>query len=167
MSEQALKQEKALTRYTDGVNQLDEVLAGLCESDFDLSRDQGKWTIRQIVHHIVDAEDIWKICIKAALGNPGCTIDMKWYIVNNKCAEPLDYAHRPITDGVELFRATRHHLVELVNHLPGAWDQSFTTIWGNIPEGKTFKVGDVISFQNFHLDRHIKQIRKTRQKHGV
>jgi hypothetical protein len=167
MSGQASKQEKALARYAGGVNQLDEVLAGLSQSGFDLSRDQGKWTIRQIVHHIVDAEDIWKICIKAALGNPGCTVDMNWYIIDNKCAEPLDYAHRPITDGVELFRAARRHIVELVNHLLGAWDQSFTTTWSDSPEGKTFKVGDVIGFQNLHLGRHIKQIRETRKKHGV
>lgn len=167
MSGQASKQEKVLARYAGGVKQLDEVLAGLSESDFDLSRDQGKWTIRQIVHHIVDAEDIWKTCIKAALGNPGCTVDMNWYIIDNKCAEPLDYAHRPITDSVELFRAIRRHIVELVNHLPGAWDQFFTTIWSNIPDGTTFKVGDVIRFQNAHLERHIKQIRKTRQKQGI
>jgi hypothetical protein len=79
----------------------------------------------------------------------------------------LDYAYRPITDGVELFRAIRRHIVELVNHLPGAWDKSFTTTWSNLPEGKTFKVGDVIDFQNAHLERHVKQIRKTREKHGV
>lgn len=23
----------------------------------------GGWTIRQIVHHIVDGDDIWKLCI--------------------------------------------------------------------------------------------------------
>lgn len=167
MSEQASKQEKVLARYAEGVNQLDEVLAGLSESDFDLSRDQGKWTIRQIVHHIVDVEDIWKTCIKAGLGNPGCTVNLKWYIVDNKCAGPLDYAHRPITDAVELLRAIRHHIVELVSHLPGAWEQSFTTTFSDSPEGKTFKVGEVIGFQDTHLEGHIKQIRKTREKHGI
>jgi hypothetical protein len=167
MSEQASKQEKALARYAEGVIQLDEVLAGLSESGLDLSRDQGKWTIRQIVHHIVDAEDIWKTCIKAALGNPGCTVDLNWYIIDNKCAEPLDYARRPITDSVELFGATRRHIVELVNYLPHAWERSFTITRSDIPDGKTFKVGNVIGFQNAHLERHIKQIQKTREKHGV
>jgi len=167
MSEQASKQEKALTRYAEGVNRLDEVLAGLSESDFDLFRDQGKWTIRQIVHHIVDAEDIWETCIKAALGNPGCTVDLNWYIIDNKCAEPLDYAHRPITVSLELFRATRRHIVELVNYLPAARERSFTITRSDIPKGKTFEVGGVIGFQNLHLARHIKQIRETREKHGV
>lgn len=167
MSEQAAIQEKALAGYAEGVNRLDEVLAGLSESDLDRSRDQGKWTIRQIVHHIVDAEDIWKIFIKASLGNPGCTVDTSWYIIDNKCAGPLDYAHRPITEAVELFRAIRRHILELVNYLPDAWEKSFIVTWSGAADGKTFKVGDVIGIQNAHLEGHIKQIRQTREKHGV
>lgn len=167
MSDQTAKQEKAVTRYDEGVDRLDDILEGLSDSDYDLSRGEGKWTIRQIVHHIVDAEEVWKTCIKAALGNPGCTVDLNWYIIDNKCAGPLDYAHRPIIDGVNLFRATRRHILELVNYLPNAWNQSFTITRGDIPDGKTFTVGDVISFQNLHLNRHIKQIRDTREKHGI
>lgn len=167
MTEKALKQEKGISRYMEGVNRLDEVLNGLSPSDFDLSREPGKWTIREIVHHIVDAEDIWKTCIKAALGNPGCLVDLNWYIIDNKCAGPLDYAHRSIEDGLELFRATRRHVTALVKYLPDAWDQSFTVTRSDIPEGKTFKVGEVIDFQNLHLVLHIKQIRDTRKKHGI
>jgi hypothetical protein len=167
VTSQEQKEEKKLSRYAGGIEELDGVLEGLSESQLDLSRGEGKWTIRQVVHHIVDAEDIWKTCIKAALGNPGCTVDMNWYIIDNKCAEPLDYAHRAITDAVELFRATRRHVVELVKYLPGAWGRSFTIIRSDIPEGKTFTVGQVIAFQILHLNMHIKQIQETREKHGI
>lgn len=162
------KQEKDITKYAEGVEQLAAALEGLSEADLDLSRAPGKWTIRQILHHIADAEDIWKMCIKAALGNSGCRVDLNWYIVDNKCAEPMDYAHRPITDAVELFNATRRHVVELVKYLPDAWNRTFTVTMSALPpEGKTFAVGDVIRFQNLHFSRHIKQIRETRQEHGI
>lgn len=165
---QKQKQEKDIAKYGEGVEQLAAALEGLSEENLDLSRAPGKWTIRQIVHHIADAEDIWKTCIKAALGNPGCRFDMNWYIVDNKCAEPLDYAHRPIIEAVELFNATRRHIVELVKNLPAAWDQIFTIARSDLPpEGKAFKVGDVIRFQNLHLNIHIKQIRETRQEHDI
>lgn len=167
MSESKLKQKKVLALYAEGINQLDEVLKSLSESDIDLSRDQGKWTIRQIIHHIADVEDIWKTCIKAALGNPDCTVDLSWYILDNKCAEPLDYAHKPIGDAIELFSVTRRHIVELVNHLPGAWERSFTVIWRDMPDAVAYKVGDAIGFQDIHLEGHIKQIRETREKHGI
>jgi hypothetical protein len=167
MPEAVSKQEKALSKYIEGIKLLDDVLSGLSASDLDLARESGKWTIREIVHHIVDAEEIWKTCIKGALGNPGCTVDLNWYIPDNKCAEPLDYRHRPIEDGIALFGATRRHVIELLKHIPDAWNQSFTITRDDIPKGKTFNIGDVISFQNIHLERHIKQIRDTREKHGL
>ena len=161
------KQEKAIAKYAEGVRELAGVLQGLAEAQLDLCREPGKWSIREIVHHIADAEDIWKTCIKATLGNPGCTVDLSWYIVDNKCAGPLDYTHRPLGDAVELFRATRRHIVELVTWLPGAWEQSFATLWSDGVERKTFTAGEVIRFQNMHLERHLKQIRKTREVHGI
>jgi hypothetical protein len=161
------KQEKSIAKYAKGVEALDAVLEGLSASDIDLARAEGAWTIRQIVHHIVDAEDIWETCIKAALGNPGCKIDLNWYIIDNKCAGPLDYAHRPIAEALELFRAIRRHIVEMVKFLPGAWNTPFTAIFSNKPEGFPFTVADVIGFQNLHLLRHIQQIRESRKKHGI
>jgi hypothetical protein len=163
MSELDQKQEKTLKKYADGVEQLEAALAGLSEADLDRSREQGKWTTRQIVHHIADAEDLWETCIKAALANSGCTFDIGWYIPDNKCAEPLDYANRPIEDVVELFKAVRHHVVQLVKHLPGAWDRTVVIRRDvDIPEGKEFTVGGIIGFQVIHLARHLQQIRESR-----
>jgi len=167
MSNQELTQEKTLETYADGFNQLAEALKGLTDSHLDLSRDKGKWSIRQIVHHIVDVEDIWKTCIKGALANPGCTIDMTWYIVDNKCAGPLDYAHRPIAETIDLFKAMRHHVVEFMNNLPNTWETNFTTIWSNQPNGLALNVGGLIAFLCTHLEGHINQIRETREKHNI
>ena len=160
--------EEVIAEYAKGVEQLEAALAGLSESDPGLSRAEGKWSIRQIVHHIVDAEDIWKTAIKAALGNSGCRFDVSWYIPDNKCAEPLDYENRPFTDAVELFNAVRRHITALVNHLPDdAWERHTTFVMNDIPEGKQFTVGEMLHWQTMHLDIHIKQIRETREKQGV
>jgi uncharacterized damage-inducible protein DinB len=157
-----------IAKYAEGVEQLEAALAGLSESNLGLSRAEGKWSIRQIVHHIADAEDIWETAIKAALGNSGCRFDVNWYIPDNKCAEPLDYTNRPVADAVELFKAARRHIAVLVNYLPDdAWERHIIFVRDDLPEGKEFKVGEMLRFQTMHLDRHIKQIRKTREKHGV
>ncbi|NTU56358.1 MAG: DinB family protein, partial [Anaerolineales bacterium] len=58
-----------LTQYADGPSLLDSALSGLRETDLDLAPSADSWSIRQIVHHIVDGDDIWKTCIKTALGN--------------------------------------------------------------------------------------------------
>lgn len=167
MSEQTQTQEEIIEQYAAGSKHLDEALEGLSEADLDLARADGKWTIRKIVHHIADSEDLWKISIKAALGNSGCTFDISWYLADNKCAEPLDYASRPIVDAVELFKISRRHVVEIVNHLPGAWELFIFFTRDDMAEVKKFTVGDIISWQIRHLNIHLDQIRETREKHGI
>ena len=56
MSEQLGTPEAILTAFAAGPEDLDRALAGLSESDLDLARGPEKWTIRQIVHHIVDGD---------------------------------------------------------------------------------------------------------------
>jgi hypothetical protein len=68
-----------LTRYAEGPEQLERALAGLDELGLDASRSPGAWTVRQIVHHIVDGDDIWKLCIKSALGNEDGEFTLAWY----------------------------------------------------------------------------------------
>ncbi len=163
---QTKTQEEIIGQYVAGSEQLDAALEGLSESDLDLSRAQRKWTIRQIVHHIADAEDLWETGIKAALGNSGCTFDFNWYIPDNKCAEPLDYARRPITNGVELFKVIRRCVVEMVKHLPDAWERYIIFTHVDLVKEKKFTVGEVIEWQVRHLLLHIEQIRETRKVHG-
>jgi uncharacterized damage-inducible protein DinB len=62
-------QTSVLAKYLEGPALVEQALAGLQDADLDVSPSQGGWTIRQIVHHIVDGDDLWKACIKAALGN--------------------------------------------------------------------------------------------------
>jgi uncharacterized damage-inducible protein DinB len=163
---QTKTKEEIIGQYAAGSEQLDTALEGLSESDLDLSRAQGKWTIRQIVHHIADAEDLWETGIKAALGNSGCAFDFNWYIPDNKCAEPLDYANRPITDAVELFKAIRSHVVQMINHLPNAWERYIIFTHGDLVKEKKITVGELIEWQVRHLLLHIEQIRDTRKVHG-
>lgn len=61
--------DSLITQYTDCLAQLRTALYGLTETDLYLAPSDGRWTIRQIIHHIVDGDDLWKWCIKAALGN--------------------------------------------------------------------------------------------------
>ena len=167
MSQPTTAYQDLIALYASGPKQFRKALSGLSPSDLDLARAEGKWTIRQIVHHIVDAEDLWKICIKSALGNPGCTVDVSWYIVDNKWAVPLDYANRPIGEAVKYFEAVRRHVVELIGHLPDAWGQHIILTRGSGTERKKLTVKDIVERQVRHLVLHIEQIRETRRVHKL
>lgn len=167
MKEKKMGKEQLVKEFSDGIHHLDEALKGLSESDLDLSRAQDKWTIREIVHHISEAEDIWKIAFKAALGNPGCTFNFNWYIANNKCSEPLMYNIRPINDAVELFRICRKQVLELINLVDNAWEKYAYIEHESMPEKLKFSAEKIIQWQVQHLDIHISQIKETRKVHST
>jgi uncharacterized damage-inducible protein DinB len=163
-----MTKQAIIAQFKSGPEQLDAALRNLSESELDLCRDEGKWSIRQIVHHIADAEDLWKICIKAAAGNPGCTFDFSWYILDNKWANPLGYHTRPITEAVDLFKAARGQILELIGNLPEAWEKHLILSHeGDQIEDREYRVEQMIGWQAQHALHHIGQIRETRRVHGL
>ena len=98
MVEQLNDQEEIIAMYAGGPNQLETAITGLSEGDLDIAQSEGAWTIRQIVHHVADGDDIWKIFIKRTIGNPGGLFDLDWYrsIPQDEWVKRWSYAHREI-----------------------------------------------------------------------
>jgi len=165
MSEQTENRDEIIARYAAGIEAVVEALAGLAEADLDLARAEAKWTIREIVHHIADAENLWEVAIKSALGNPGCLFDASWYIIDNKWAVPLQYASRPIDNALALYRAIRGEVLELLQHVPGAWEQHILFHRGHPDQARAWTVGDIVTWQSRHVLIHVEQIRETREVH--
>lgn len=157
-----------LDQYSDGPAQLEAVCANLSESNLDLARSPGNWTIRQIVHHIVDGDELWKICIKAALGNHEGSVSLQWYWDRPQAewAEYWNYATRCIKPSLALFRANRQHIGELIRGIPDSLEKS---IWLTRPDKQEgmITVRDVLKMQIKHVFEHIQEIHMIRQAHKV
>jgi catechol 2,3-dioxygenase-like lactoylglutathione lyase family enzyme len=156
-----LSMQEILECYEQGPRELDAVLAGHSEADLDLSRAPGEWTIRQIVHHISDGDDLWAMTIKAALAASGASYMHDWYSTDNACFVPLDYAGLSIEPALALFRATRAHITQLLHHLPAdAWKRyvMFKGHGMNKPEKVT--VAFIVQMQARHALEHIAEIRE-------
>jgi hypothetical protein len=166
MSEHDLTRDELLAQFIAMPERLEAALADLSESDLDLARSPDAWTIREIVHHIVDADDVTKIIVKAALGNPGCLYELEWYDPDNAWAETLDYAGRPIAPALALLRTNHSHIEELLQHLPDAWGRFVMLKRFEDSEEMRFTVGQLIYAQMGHVYHHIEHIRMTRQVHG-
>lgn len=159
--------EEVLKKFMNGIEQLDQALKDVTGSHLDLARAPGKWTIRQIVHHIADSEEVWKMAIKAALGNPGCTFDFSWYILDNKWGVPLKYESRPITEDISIFKAARGQVVELINHVDQPWEKNMILVHKDVKEEQEYLVTGMINWQIQHLQMHVDQILETRKVHGI
>lgn len=158
---------ETLARYADGPTLLDSTLAGLTEADLDLALSADSWSIRQIVHHLADGDDIWKVCIKAALGNSDGTFTLQWYWDRPQLEWSTNwkYASRRIESSLALLRANRRHTIELIGQTAEAWEKS---IWLKPPNGRKERVtvGWIVEMQAEHVVVHIKDIRSILQAHG-
>lgn len=157
-----------LTQYANGPALLESALAGLRETDFDLALSTDSWTIRQIVHHIVDGDDLWKTCIKMALGNGDALFSLQWYTVRTQMewSESWAYSRRGLESSLALYRANRGHIVDLLEHHPGAFERSIRFERPGKEEIQ-ITVFDVVELHVNHLTEHIESIQAIRQAHGV
>jgi len=79
-----LPREEVMALYTSGFARLAASLSGLSESDLGVSIAPGEWTIRQIVHHLADAEDMFSMALKMAFGAPGSVFTFDWHPGNEE-----------------------------------------------------------------------------------
>jgi len=168
MDKQLTNREAIIAEYADGPTQLEAAIAGLSEEELDLAAGDGSWTIRQIVHHVVDGDDLWKVFIKRAIGNLGGKFDLQWYweMPQKEWAESWAYASRAVESSLALFRSNRGQLVQLLAHRPKVWEQSLLVRWSD-EEEEEVKVAWVVKMQAQHVTGHVDDIRRTRLVHGV
>jgi hypothetical protein len=168
MSNQIDTHETILTQYADGPSRLEAALAGLTDSELNLALAPDSWSIREIVHHLADGDDIWKICIKAALGNNDALFSLQWYTEKPQMewSESWTYASRRLESSLALFHANRRHVVDLLEHVSGSCEKSIRFQRPEKPEIR-ITILDVLELHVRHLADHIKDIQAIREAQGV
>jgi len=166
MTDQSSNTNNLLNQYVDGASLLRDTVADLSEAELNTALNDHSWTIRQIVHHIVDGDDLWQTCIKAALGSSQ-PFSMNWYwdIPQDTWADVWKYAKRDVEPGLRLFQANREHILQLLRLIPDALEQEVIVRW---PDGDEQKeaLSDVIKDQISHVTGHIEEIHTIRSTHG-
>ena len=158
-------QDKILESFKRGPSILENALAGLSNIELDYAPSNGGWSIRQIIHHIADGDDLWKTCIKIALGNEQAEFTLQWYsaLPQTEWAKRWSYENRSIDASLTLFRANRNHILQLLECAPDGWSKSiqFRDSNGKI---EVVPVGFVIQMQADHVIHHVKRITAIREE---
>ena len=151
--------------FGKGPDILEKALEGLSDKELDFTPSKGGWTIRQIVHHLVDGDDIWKHCIKMALGNEEAEFSLKWYLAfpQMEWADNWKYEKRPLDTSLKLLRAMREHVLQLLNYVPDAWTKSARYLEPN-GDIEIVPVGFAIQIQANHIVHHIKRITEVKEE---
>ena len=75
-------------------------------------------SIRETVHHIVEANVVAASIVLAALGSPGCIYDWSWMLPFGEWLERLRYDRKPLAPSLRLLEALNAYVVAQVEPLP-------------------------------------------------
>jgi hypothetical protein len=141
--------------YRDGVREVDAALAGASDRELDARPAPGKWTAREIVHHLADSEMTSAIRLRRLIAEDQPNVGS---YDQNEYADRLHY-DRPIASSLAAFRAARESTADLLDRLtPAEWSRA-----GTHPEHGTYSVDHWLSIYAKHAHKHADQIRRARE----
>ena len=142
-----------IEKYKDGHRVVTDALKGLEDRDLDV-RLPGKWSIREIVHHLADSEMLAAVRLRrlVAEDRPGLrATDVGGYV------RRLFY-DRPVQNSLELFRAVRAATTEILERMTDAdWARE-----GVHSETGRFTAEKWLEVFSQHAETHADQIKRTR-----
>ena len=146
-----------LERYRRGPELLAVILTGVYgeEEDFGLP---GKWTVRQIVAHLADAEMVGAHRFRQVIAEDNPTL-IAWD--QDAWARNLDYARRKPKTSLETFRRIRAENYELLKDLPpAAFDRA-----GNHTQNGRMTLRQLLEGYAGHAESHAKQLQGIREEY--
>jgi DinB superfamily len=147
-----------LERFRRGPELLATVLTGAAGEEVDFAPAPGKWTIRQIMAHLADAELVGahRLRVVIAEENPTLTaFDQDAWVKN------LDYARRKPAQSLDTFRRLRAENYELLRELP----ESVYTRAGSHTEDGPLTLRMLLRHFADHAESHARELQSIRAEY--
>lgn len=145
---------KLVARYKDGYRVVAEALEGATDAELDAKPAPGKWSAREIVHHLADSEMTSAIRLRLMVAEDHAQIrayDQELF------AKTLHY-DRPIASSLLAFRAARASTADLLDRMT---DADWAKI-GAHPEHDRYSVEHWLEIYAAHAHNHADQIKRAR-----
>jgi hypothetical protein len=115
---------KLVEQYKDGPRAVAEALLGATAEELDVAPAPGKWTAREIVHHLADSEMTSAIRLRLLVASDRPQIAG---YDQDEFARRLAYRHRPIQGALDALDAARRTTAEILDRLtPAEWQREGT-----------------------------------------
>jgi hypothetical protein len=142
---------KLIDQYKDGYRVVAEALAGASDQELDTPPAPGKWTAREIVHHLGDSEMTAAVRLRLLIATP------RPQIVGydqDEFARRLHYEKRPIEASLDAFNAARRSTAEILDRLTEAeWLRE-----GTHSESGSYSPETWLEIYAVHAHAHARQI---------
>ncbi len=148
------ERRRLIDRYRAGYDEVARAVAGATDAELDKRPAPGKWTSREIVHHLADSEMTSAIRLRRLIAEDAPVIqgyDQEEY------SRRL-YYDRPIQSSLDAFRAARASTADLLDRLtPEQWARG-----GTHTESGPYSVERWLEIYADHAHNHADQIRRAR-----
>jgi len=160
------REDESLRSWVGSSERIRTAIQGLREEDLDLRGGADGWSIRETVHHLVEANLIASNIMIAAISQSGCVYDWSWVNPDREWMQRLGYKTAPVGAALATLRSLCEHLAELINGVPGAFDREVQLLDapGAKPHGMTVRA--LVSEQIEHVAGHLGTVREIRAAHG-
>lgn len=146
--------QKLIDQYKDGYRVVSEAINGASDEELDARPAPGKWTAREVVHHLADSEMTSAIRLRALLASDRPHImgyDQEQF------ARVL-YYDRPIGASLDAFKAARRATAEILDRMTDAeWARE-----GTHSEIGRYTAEHWLEIYAAHAHGHAEQIRVAR-----
>jgi hypothetical protein len=160
LSQKSTGELELIDTYKRAPHELTQAIAGLSDFDLDKTRAIDKWSIREIIHHIIDCDMNYFQINRYALADTGAKFlfnDFDSHVWN----QTMNYNNRPVSLEVQLFGIMREYIAYLCSSLPNSLDRVL------VHEHGKATVRDAIKHDIQHAAHHIEQILETRRVHNM
>jgi hypothetical protein len=148
------ERETLIAQYRDGYAAIAEALLKITPKELDARPGPGRWSAREIVHHLADSEITAGVRLRRLLAED------RPHILGydqDEFARRLHY-DRPHEASLELFRSVRESTAELLERLqPADWLRE-----GTHSESGRYTVETWLKIYADHAHKHARQIREAR-----
>jgi hypothetical protein len=135
---------------------LEQVLAG---ADLDTRRG-AEMTLREVVHHLVEAHVVSAGIIVAALGSPGCVFDWSWMLPFGPWMERMAYDRKPIEPSLRLLAALNDWVAAQIEPLADGLAREVKL--RDEPEGpvRSVTVAELLRQEVEHAREHVSAVQR-------
>ena len=155
----ASKRRELIEKYKQGYAVVAEAIAGASDEQLDRRPAPGKWSGREIVHHLADSEMTAAIRVRRVLAEERAVIAG---YDQDEFARRLHYT-RPIARSLAAFKAARESTAELLESLsPDEWQRE-----GVHSEIGRYSVNHWLEIYAEHAHKHAGQILRALERDEV
>ncbi len=154
------QERNPLAEWKSIVGLVHELVDGVSDEALDHRPGGGSaMSLREAVHHIVEANVVASSIVIAALGSPGCVYDWSWMMPFDEWVERLEYDHKPVAPTLKLLEALNEYVAAQVEPLTDGLERTIQLRDAPDTELRTVTVADVLIQEVDHAREHFDDVK--------